>query len=645
MKNIIQALKVTTLAIILSFGISYVYAWTAPTATPPGGNVSAPINTSATAQYKDGAIGFGGLIRGYANAIFDGNVGIGTTAPGSKLEVVGDVISKGTSWTLRTSAIEGWVSVTYGNGLFVAVSNTGLGNRVMTSPDGIIWTSRVSAANNTWRSVTYGNGLFVAVAVSGTGNRVMTSPDGITWTTRTSAADNQWVSVTYGNGLFVAVAVSGTGNRVMTSQDGITWTTRTSAANNAWYSVTYGNGLFVAVSYDGVGNRVMTSPDGITWTIRTSAANNWWYSVTYGNGLFVAVAGSGVGNRVMTSPDGITWTIRTSAADNAWYSVTYGNGLFVAVAISGTGNRVMTSPDGITWTTRTSAADNQWIGVTYGNGIFVAVSNTGTGGRVMTSGKQDDQIVSHNNIYQGGMNIYGNVGIGTKSPTQTLDVVGNIKGTGLCIGTDCKTAWPAGGVTPPAGSEFLDTSATEQTKVGGLVVNTITSVGDIISKVATIYNGTIGGKISFYNTDNVTNLDAIAEIRTINASNNMPSSTILSHNSGGKLSFATKGPFSTLNERMIIDFNGNVGIGVQSPSQMLDVGGNIKGTGLCIGADCKTAWPAGGVNASLGAAYWYHPGCGYGGPCQCPDNSVMVGTYGWWMTYTDAYYLCRDILN
>jgi hypothetical protein len=32
----------------------------------------------------------------------------------------------------------------------------------------------------------------------------MTSPDGITWTTRTSAADNNWMSVTYGNGLFVA---------------------------------------------------------------------------------------------------------------------------------------------------------------------------------------------------------------------------------------------------------------------------------------------------------------------------------------------------------------------------------------------------------------------------------------------------------
>ena len=39
--------------------------------------------------------------------------------------------------------------------------------------------------------------LFVAVAINGTGNRVMTSPDGITWTSRTSAADNAWRSVCF----------------------------------------------------------------------------------------------------------------------------------------------------------------------------------------------------------------------------------------------------------------------------------------------------------------------------------------------------------------------------------------------------------------------------------------------------------------
>jgi hypothetical protein len=57
----------------------------------------------------------------------------------------------------------------------------------------------------------------VAVAGTGSGNRVMTSPNGITWTSRTSAADNSWLDVAYGNGAFVAVSNSGTGNRVMTS--------------------------------------------------------------------------------------------------------------------------------------------------------------------------------------------------------------------------------------------------------------------------------------------------------------------------------------------------------------------------------------------------------------------------------------------
>ena len=162
------------------------------------------------------------------------------------------------------------------------------------------WTVRSSAANINWISIAYGNGLFVAIAYSGVGNRVMTSPDGITWTIRSSAADNGWYGVTYGNGLFVAVALSGTGNRVMTSPDGITWTIRSSAADNGWISITYGNGLFVAVAYTGTGNRVMTSPDGITWTIRSSAADNNWGGVVCGNGLFVAVAYSGTGNRVMT---------------------------------------------------------------------------------------------------------------------------------------------------------------------------------------------------------------------------------------------------------------------------------------------------------------------------------------------------------
>ncbi|BCH14954.1 hypothetical protein MesoLjLa_18050 [Mesorhizobium sp. L-2-11] len=275
------------------------------------------------------------------------------------------------SWTARTVASGDWYSITYGNGLFVAVAYSGT-NQVMTSPDGINWTARAAPEANQWYSVTYGNGLFVAVSQDGT-NRVMTSSDGITWTARAAAEANWWRGVAYGNGLFVAVARNGT-NQVMTSPDGINWTARTAAEANLWQAVAYGNGQFVAITGNG-GGSVMTSPDGITWTARTVASGG-WYSVTYGNGLFVAVANVGT-NRVMTSPDGITWTARTASEANPWASVTYGNGLFVAVAVSGT-NQVMTSPDGINWTARTAPEANQWQAVTYGNGSFAAVAVNGT---------------------------------------------------------------------------------------------------------------------------------------------------------------------------------------------------------------------------------------------------------------------------
>lgn len=62
--QILATLKILILAVILSLGLSYVYAWTAPTANPPLGNVSAPINTSATDQAKIGKLTVGGLDAG-----------------------------------------------------------------------------------------------------------------------------------------------------------------------------------------------------------------------------------------------------------------------------------------------------------------------------------------------------------------------------------------------------------------------------------------------------------------------------------------------------------------------------------------------------------------------------------------------------
>jgi len=74
-----------------------------------------------------------------------------------------------------------------------------------------------SAGENFWRSVTYGDGIFVAVSYTTWTEQVATFPDDQTWTGQSSAAGNNWMSVTWGNRTFVAVAKSGIGNRVMTS--------------------------------------------------------------------------------------------------------------------------------------------------------------------------------------------------------------------------------------------------------------------------------------------------------------------------------------------------------------------------------------------------------------------------------------------
>ena len=286
------------------------------------------------------------------------------------------------AWVARSaSENDSWNSVTYGNGVFVAIASIGT-NRVMTSPDGFTWTSRLAAAMNEWSSVTFGEGIFVAVSTTGTGNRVMTSPDGITWTIGVSAADSTWTEVRYGAGRFVAVASTGA-VRAMYSLDGTTWVSSASLASETWIAAAYGNGLFVAVGT----NVVATTNDGITWTSRTCPTGV-WTGVTYGEDLFVAVGFSGA-TRAMSSPDGVTWTARTAPGSYGWRAVTFGYDRFVAVASSGlpATNAVMISYNGIDWLLRDSPTiipTPAWLAVTYGAGIFVAVSDINPGS-VMTA--------------------------------------------------------------------------------------------------------------------------------------------------------------------------------------------------------------------------------------------------------------------
>ncbi|MCK9344736.1 MAG: phage tail protein [Candidatus Pacebacteria bacterium] len=86
--QIATVLKISSLALVLSLGLSYALAWTPPTSNPPSGNVAAPINASATAQEKLGDLTLSRLFTTASSSI-------GTTAQTQTLTVAGTIGATG----------------------------------------------------------------------------------------------------------------------------------------------------------------------------------------------------------------------------------------------------------------------------------------------------------------------------------------------------------------------------------------------------------------------------------------------------------------------------------------------------------------------------------------------------------------------
>ena len=297
-------------------------------------------------------------------------------------------------------------AVTYANGIFVAVGD---GETVMTSPDGIQWTTQHSGSGFGLHGIAYGQGTFVAVGtyhpqVEGFGRSdgewnmsdsavnfsvrngttsfgaVMTSPDGTNWTSQDIQLDTSAIeSVTYGDGLFAAVGMpqqlsdaTNTPSLILTSPDGLHWTP-TGVFVEGWMTgVAYGNGRFLAAGQDLGGPQsgvLVTSTDGIHWSGPNLVSTQVFWGLCFGQGVFVGVgpgfAGAG---GVTISTNGQTWTV--VAPGVLLNSVEYANGLFVAVGDQG---RLLTSTDALQWTSVASGTSQGLKGAAWGNGRFVVV--------------------------------------------------------------------------------------------------------------------------------------------------------------------------------------------------------------------------------------------------------------------------------
>ena len=210
---------------------------------------------------------------------------------------------------------------------FVAIANgsTSNANLLLTDADNDAWNVGTALPNSNFTSLTYGNGVFVAVGGAGGLGSAATSTDGNSWVSRTTPVLGAGTlsGVAYGAGVYVAV--NSGGNEAFTSTNGIIWAAGGNlSASTLWSSIAYGNGRFVAIA-SGTREVAISYDKGSTWIESPAGlpSSQTWSTVKYGQGLFVAVA-EGT-DECATSPDGLTWTKQTLPASGDYHALTFGN--------------------------------------------------------------------------------------------------------------------------------------------------------------------------------------------------------------------------------------------------------------------------------------------------------------------------------
>jgi hypothetical protein len=204
------------------------------------------------------------------------------------------------------------VGIAYGNvsgaARWVVLGSTGV--TAYSVNGGTSWVAGGSLAAGTWSSITYGQGVWIAVSTGGTDTSYSTN--GVTWVAGGALPDSStWISITYGKNKFVAVSSDGAIDPAYSVDKGVTWSKIGETGYPGSGTITnirYGQGVFVVTTSSS--NNMASSEDGIKWTTRAITRAS-------GTGAKIAVNGN-------PSQSGI-WAIIPSASTTAASSAVLGS--------------------------------------------------------------------------------------------------------------------------------------------------------------------------------------------------------------------------------------------------------------------------------------------------------------------------------
>jgi|CZKI01.1.fsa_nt_gi hypothetical protein len=320
-----------------------------------------------------------------------------------------------------SGATGGIWSVTYASGTFAAVTDQGI---LLTSSNGLTWSSQ-SLDQGVWLdSIAYGNGTWVVVGDKGT---ILVSADLIAWTTVTPVTGNKLNCVLYNGNVFIAVGDNGT---IITSPDARTWKVQSVPAgvtaslhgiacsptlNVTPYSilVTGDNGTLLAGYYGGTNFTSVIS--GTSQNLEAAFLQLSQSSPDNAPNLYITVVVGGNGT-IINDGYGVDWVLGGAWQDASSVStsatlrgLTFGGGYFVAAGEQGT---ILTSADGKTWSQRFSGDSPS----TLSTATLLSAAYSPTLQRFVVTGTGGTVLVSNS-----APTVFGNVSTrGYVSSTQTF---------------------------------------------------------------------------------------------------------------------------------------------------------------------------------------------------------------------------------
>ena len=254
-------------------------------------------------------------------------------------------------------------SLAWGAGRFVGVG----GQSISVSDDGLSW-RQVASPDAYLSDVAWNGSVFAAVSPVEPWEPsppavVMTSPDGLQWSTTPLASGVNIQAIVWGGGQWI-----GLGSGLFISPDAVNWTQRVSGI---FFGAAGWNGSqYLAIGSDNAGNDFAAmSADGVHWTVRASTLSAKGHLASDGH-TWVAPGPTGVS----TSTDGQTWSQIRLQPSMDLPAVLWTGSRFVAVGSTG----LATSADGTVWSTEPVVDLNATI---WAGDHFVAVGQVRSTGQ------------------------------------------------------------------------------------------------------------------------------------------------------------------------------------------------------------------------------------------------------------------------